>query len=320
MSELLTGLLPGPVAELYQRLLDAGQISLGDHPELDGSPELAELIAAGFARRRFVGTPSVVPVEPTIAVGQALIGVQRELLDRHRMVLRIREHMDILQRSYATGTDNHDAGIRIYTDPAEIGALSVELCMSAEREFSNLETPHYRRPPDARSAKVPPAEVLARGVRFRNIYAKRVLDLPFAGEVVRACAEGGWQLRVIHDLPMKMVLVDDRAALLPLDPTGMEGAALVRSPVIVAALRMYFDLLWDRALPLAGGTDEGKFTPVQQKVLRLMIGGMTDSAIARHLDVSERTVRRHISAALDVVGVDNRITATAIIVRDGLLG
>jgi DNA-binding NarL/FixJ family response regulator len=46
---------------------------------------------------------------------------------------------------------------------------------------------------------------------------------------------------------------------------------------------------------------------------------MTDAAIARHLDVSERTVRRHISAALDVLGVDNRITATAVAVREGWL-
>jgi hypothetical protein len=30
-------------------------------------------------------------------------------------------------------------------------------------------------------------------------------------------------------------------------------------------------------------------------------------------------VRRHISAALDQLGVDNRITATAMIVRDGWL-
>ena len=319
MSELLAGLLPGPAAELYQRLLSAGRMRVADHPDVAESPEIAELIDAGFARRRFVGEPVIVPVEPSRAVDQALISVQRKLLDQHRMVLRVREQMDILQRSYLANADEHDSAIRVYTDPAEIGALSVELCLSAEREFSNLETEHYRNPPDGRSAKVPPAEVLERGVRFRNIYARPVLDLPFAGEMTRRCADGGWQLRVLPALPMKMVLVDDRAALLPVDRTGMEGAVLVRSPVIVAALRMYFELLWDRALPLHDTGRETKFSATQRSVLRLMIGGMTDAAIARHLDVSERTVRRHISAALDIVGVDNRITATAVIVRDGWL-
>ncbi|GLZ35031.1 hypothetical protein Lesp02_72180 [Lentzea sp. NBRC 105346] len=317
MPEVLAGLLNGPAAELYQRLLSAGRLRIADHPELAGSPDLDELIDAGFARRRFVGEPVIVPVEPSRAVDQALISVQRRMLDQHRMIVRVREQMHELQRSYAAGADS-DA-VRVYTDPAEIGALSVELCLSAEREFSNLETEHYRNPPDGRSAKVPPAEVLDRGVRFRNIYSRPVLDLPFAGEMVRRCAEGGWQLRVLPELPMKMVLVDDRAALLPLDPTGMEGAVLVRAPVIVSALRMYFELLWNRALPLHDGGVESKFSPTQRGVLRLMIGGMTDAAIARHLDVSERTVRRHISAALELLGVDNRITATAVIVRDGWL-
>ncbi|WP_186763333.1 LuxR C-terminal-related transcriptional regulator [Lentzea tibetensis] len=319
MSELLAGLLRGPAAELYQRLLSTGPLRIAEHPELADSPEVEELVDAGFARRRFVGEPVIVPVEPSRAVDQALISMQRKLLDQHRTIVRVREQMDVLQRSYVANADEHDTAIRVYTDPAEIGALSVELCLSAEREFSNLETEHYRNPPDGRSAKVPPAEVLERGVRFRNIYARPVLDMPFAGEMIRRCAEGGWQLRVLPSLPMKMVLVDDRAALLPVDRTGMEGAVLVRAPVIVSALRMYFELLWGRALPLNDTGVESKFSAHQRGVLRLMISGMTDAAIARHLDVSERTVRRHISAALEFVGVDNRITATAIIVRDGWL-
>ena len=313
MTDLLAGLLAAPAAELYQRLLRAGQLPITD------SPEVEELVEAGFARKRFVGEPVIVPVEPSRAVDQALITVQRQLLDQHRMVVRVREQMQVLQKEFVANADRDDSTISVLTDPAEIGALSVELCLSAERDFANLETEHYRNPPDGRSAKVPPAAVLERGVQFRNIYSRPVLDLPFAGEMVRRCAEGGWQLRVLPELPMKMVLVDDRAALLPLDRTGMEGAVLVRAPVIVSALRMYFEMLWNNALPLHDSGVVSKFSAHQRTVLRLMIGGMTDAAIARHLDVSERTVRRHISAALDLLGVDNRITATAMIVRDGWL-
>jgi DNA-binding CsgD family transcriptional regulator len=208
------------------------------------------------------------------------------------------------------------ASVEVLTDPAEIGALSVELCMSAQRDVANLETAHFREPPDPRSAKVPPPEAVARGVRFRNIYARPVLDLPGSDEMVRRCIEGGWELRVLPELPMKMVLVDDRAALLPLDPTGVQGAALVRSPVIVAALRMFFELLWGRATGLGQGADP-RLTPVQSTVLRLMAGGLTDAAIGRQLGVSERTVRRHISAILDRLNVGNRITAAAVAVREG---
>jgi DNA-binding CsgD family transcriptional regulator len=205
----------------------------------------------------------------------------------------------------------------VLTEPAEIGALSVELCLSAEREFSNLETAHFRRPPDPRSAKLPPAEVVGRGVRFRNIYARPVLELAGADEMVRLCVAGGWELRVLPDLPMKMVLVDERAALLPLDPTGMEGAVLIRAPVILAMLRSYFELLWARAVPLRANGSSSRLTGPQGQVLRLMLSGMTDAAIARHLGTSERTVRRHVAALLEMLGVDNRIAAAVVAVREG---
>jgi hypothetical protein len=45
---------------------------------------------------------------------------------------------------------------------------------------------------------------------------------------------------------MKMKLADQTTALLPLTPTGTAGALVVRAPVIIAALREYFELLWER--------------------------------------------------------------------------
>jgi DNA-binding CsgD family transcriptional regulator len=318
VSHPLAGLLPAGAAEVYQRLLAAGKFVISDHPELAASAEMGSLIEAGFARERYVDEPAIVPVEPARAVENALLGAQRKLLDQQRLMVRAREHMDLLQRTYLVSAEVSDAAasIQIVTDPAEIGAMSVDLCMSAKQDVANLETAHFRRPPDPRSAKVPPPEVVARGVRFRNIYAKAVLDIPGSDEMVRRCIAGGWELRMVPEIPMKMVLIDDSAALLPLDPTGVGGAALVRSPVIVAAMRLFFELLWHRATPLGPGSD-GRLSPVHSTILRLMAGGLTDAAIGRQLGASERTVRRHIAAILELMSVDNRMTAVAVAVREG---
>src|SRR4029453_19010040 len=99
-------------------------------------------------------------------------------------------------------------------DPAEINTLSRDLSMSAQRSVLNLESGHLQRPPDPRRIKVPAPQLLARGVRFRNISARRMLDQPHAEELVRRSAEAGWELRVIRDLPCKMVVIDTSAALL----------------------------------------------------------------------------------------------------------
>jgi DNA-binding NarL/FixJ family response regulator len=79
---------------------------------------------------------------------------------------------------------------------------------------------------------------------------------------------------------------------------------------------MFFEMLWGRASPL-DGPESSKLPRVQGSVLRLMVAGLTDSAIGRQLGISERTVRRHISAVLELMGVDNRITAAAVAVREG---
>src|SRR5205823_4049173 len=138
-------------------------------------------------------------------------------------LIKAREEIEGLQRLFlasgSAGVDGHGA-VRILTEPKEIGALSSELCYSAKREVLSLETPHATRPRDVRTARLPPTAALERGVRFRNIYSRDMLELDYASELVRICSEGGWELRAVDELPTKMVLVDD-AALLPLGRTGM---------------------------------------------------------------------------------------------------
>jgi DNA-binding CsgD family transcriptional regulator len=313
----LTSVLSEQAAGLYERLIVSGGVSLVDHPDLPGTSEARELIAKGFARERYVDLPRLVPVDPVQAVDNAVLTKQRQILDQYQGLLRLRDEMQALQHVYRAALPADDLGdlVRVVTDRDEIGALSVELCLSARLDVASLETGNFTRPPDPRSARVPPAEVLGRGVRFRGIYARRALEVPGAAEMLRRSQDAGWQCRVYPELSMKLVLVDDRAALLPLGPTGMEGAVLVRAPVITSALRTYFDLLWSRAVSVDG--NPVKVPPEQDQVLRLVLTGMTDGAIARHMGISERTVRRHVQALLEVLGANNRVTLAVAAVREG---
>ena len=313
----LAAVLSGDAAELYERLVATGGLSLEEHPELSESVAAKDLMAKGFARERHVGASVLVPVEPSLVVDNAILMVQRQILDQHQRLVRLRDEMRVLQRTYLSSTRAFEGPqelVRVLTDRAEISALSVELCLSAQHDVASFETEHFTRAPDPKSARVPPAEVVERGVTFRNVYSRAALEIPGAATMVRSSMDGGWDCRVYPKLPMKMVLVDDRSALLPVDPTGMEGAVLVHAPVIVAALRMYFELVWSRATPLEAGAT--KLTPDQDRVLRLVITGMTDAAIARHLGISERTVRRHVGALLELLRAENRVALAAVAVRE----
>jgi DNA-binding CsgD family transcriptional regulator len=319
---VLEALLSAAAAELYQRLLVTGAFPLDD--PVRGSAPMRELIERGFAREdhtRTQGEPRIIPVEPYRAVENAVLTAQRRIAEEQAALIRVRDEIDPLQRAYRALLDapaDPHAGARVLTDPHEIGRVAGELQYEAKREVLNLETAHSRKPRSIENIKLPPADALERGVRFRNIYSRAVLELPHADELVRRSSAGGWELRVVDELPSKMVLVDD-TALLPLDQTGMSGALLVTSPVVVSVLRTLFELLWARGAPVGESADRsaGKLTETQQRVLRLLLTGMTDGAIARHLGVSERTVRRHVSTLLDILGVDNRVAAAVVALREG---
>lgn len=320
MKTGLTSVLSEPAARLYQRLIASGGFSLIEHPDLSASVEARELIEKGFARERYVDLPRLVPVEPIRAVDNAILTKQQQALDQYQALLRLREEMLAMQQIYRSvlATDEPRDLVRVVTDADEIGALSVELCLSAQHDVASLETGCFSRPPDPRSARALPTEVVERGVRFRNIYARAALEVPGAAEMLRTSLESGWQCRVCPQLPMRLVLVDECVALLPLGPTALSGAVLIRAPVIIAALRMYFELLWSRSVSVEGNL--AKVNPEQDQVLRLVLTGMTDGAIARHLGVSERTVRRHVQALLEALGATNRVTLAVAAVREGWVG
>jgi FixJ family two-component response regulator len=70
---------------------------------------------------------------------------------------------------------------------------------------------------------------------------------------------------------------------------------VVRAPVIIAALREYFELLWERATPLKASRSAApgdRLTPAQRAVLELMAEGLHDDAIAHRAGISTTTVRR----------------------------
>jgi DNA-binding NarL/FixJ family response regulator len=146
---------------------------------------------------------------------------------------------------------------------------------------------------------------------------------PVARRIIQACADAGEQARLLPRVPMKMKLADHATAMLPRTPTGTAGALIIKAPVIIAALREYFELLWDRATPLTAPQpppETGRLAPARQRVLELMAEGLQDGAIASRAGISITTVRRHITVILTRLGVSSRFAAGAAAQRRGLIG
>lgn len=318
---MLEGLLTPGAGALYDAMVRTGPLPLDD-PRAE-SPEMRELFDRGFVRRDYREDPVIAPMEPVRAVDHAILGAQQRLVEQQRQIVAARQQLDVLQAVYrAANGSGGDSAVEVLTDPRRIGSLSLELCLSAREEFLTFTTRHFKRKPDASTVMKLPEAVTERGVVLRNVYERAALEFDGAKEVVEASVAAGWTMRVAPELPMKMVIADRHSALVPLDPSGMEGALFVRSPPVVAALRMLFELVWSQAVAVHGPDSRPRhgLTPTQAKVLDLLATGMTDGAIARHLDVSERTVRRHVQGLLEALQADNRVAAVFAATRLGWLG
>ena len=75
----------------------------------------------------------------------------------------------------------------------------------------------------------------------------------------------------------------------------------------------------DALLRNLGKSVEGLLTPRQTEILQLVAEGLTNREIAQRLELSERTVDRHVSDTLTRIDVPSRAAATAFAITHGLI-
>ncbi|MEU4193047.1 helix-turn-helix domain-containing protein [Kribbella sp. NPDC026611] len=150
-----------------------------------------------------------------------------------------------------------------------------------------------------------------RRVPSRTIYDMATLSAP--GDLVAAQSAG---CRILRDVPLKLLVVDRRTALLPTAPDVV--VELGPSSLLDALLRL-FDLLWQQSVPLTGPIADGPLTLEDRQLLSLAAAGLTDQAIARRLGVAQRTVERRMQRILKALDATTRFQAGLRAGQRGLL-
>ncbi|WP_063770079.1 helix-turn-helix domain-containing protein [Streptacidiphilus melanogenes] len=216
--------------------------------------------------------------------------------------------------------------VEVVEGPAAITASLAELLAGAKEEVLAFDTPPYVTP-DATASRVE-RELLARGVRVRAVYASEVLAIPERAALLRDLVVAGELSRVLPRVPLKMVVIDRRDAVIPLS-TSSAGtrsiAALVHRSRLCDALVELFEASWQQATPVfsadAHETAEAHpdLTEAERALLHLLHAGLKDDAIGRQLGVSERTLRRRITDLLARLGATSRFQAGAQAIRRGWL-
>ncbi|GAA2023679.1 hypothetical protein GCM10009839_21670 [Catenulispora yoronensis] len=155
------------------------------------------------------------------------------------------------------------------------------------------------------------AELLGRGVRMRYICsAGRRHDaatLDYAGWLTRH----GGEIRTVAAMPLQMIVVDGKTAVVSLDPSSATASAAVLHDVGVDLMAALFETMWESATPLRGSRapEAVVLSELENEVLRFLAEGGTDEMIARRLGVSSRHIRRLANRLMQRLGARSRFEA-----------
>lgn len=259
-------------------------------------------------QEQFVASP------PDVALG-ALLLEREEQLKRARLQV---DQLASLYRRAATVADDPASLMEVVTGREAVMRYFTQLQSGSRSEIRLIDKPPYvANDPHANVALE--RELVSRGITFRAIYDSLGLETfhDMAGDVQDSVA-AGVEARVMPEAPLKLMLIDDRLAMIPMRnaPNEIEGVVVVRSSALLDALSVFFDQLWDRALPLilpddVGGVEISADTPTrdERRLLSLLTAGLPDEVIAKHLGVSHRTMQRRLRTLLDRLGAETRFQA-----------
>lgn len=166
------------------------------------------------------------------------------------------------------------------------------------------------------------ADAIDRGVHLRTVYLDSVRNDPATLAYADWLTSLGSEVRTAPTLPMRLLIVDRKIAIVPVDPHDTSAAAIeVVSEGIIAGLVALFRSVWRTAVPLGAPRrrDDRGLSAQDRQVLYFLAAGLTDEMIARRLAVSGRTVRRIASELLARLGARSRFQAGArAVARDWL--
>lgn len=288
---------------------------------------LAHLTAAGLVTRLISRPPRYVPAPPDVAV-DALVARRQEELERLRadareLAARVRQAPGRSPADLLEVLESGDA-IQQQLAQTQLGAREEVLIVDSPPYLQGRPLPNLEE-----------LQALRRGVSYRCVYEGPSLEFPGHFEQLVASVRAGEQARTLPVTAMKMQIVDRRVAIVPLslDPAETGVRLLVRASPLLEALVRCFESMWNQATPVAvlpddpagdvwevphaglresgesqGGNGSG-LSDRDRRLLSLMSAGMKDSAIARTLGVTQRTISRQVAALMAELGADTRFQA-----------
>jgi hypothetical protein len=329
-STSLLGVLGlGPVeASLYRALLRTPGLTVDAVADVVGdADERASRVAVDEVVGRLVRTGLVRRSGAELVASPPEQALERLIGDEHERLEAVRDQLAALRNLLPALEAEHRVARAPIGEHVQVEAIPSSAVPSVLRSLV-LESagdllwirPDQWRLEQGRAVDPWVQDLLREGRGSRVIYPARVLEE--APDAVRRRAELGEHVRVLGDVPGRLAVVGDVAALIPQRFDLADDVVLVvRQPALVTSVTLLFEGLWERALvvPGIGMDDPTEGDSSRRLLLDQMARGAKDEQIARALGLSLRTVRRRVADLREELGADSRFQAGVEAVRRGWL-
>jgi sugar-specific transcriptional regulator TrmB len=208
---------------------------------------LASLVEKGLASSRHGKVVEYAATPPNQAI-ERLIADHRELLAELEEAGT--EMAAKLEPAFSEGQGQTDPldYIEILRDQRAINERFNELQAGVENEILVFTKPPYATPPQE---TVTGLEV-SREHDARSVYELSIFDDEQAAEGVRRFMEAGEEARFCPELPLKLVIIDERIVMFGMeDPVAeSDGSTIlvVEHPALARVLKIAFDAVWSDGL------------------------------------------------------------------------
>lgn len=240
------------------------------------------------------------PTAPDVALKALSLRRQEELQQADHVI------QELQKKLVDQHPCKHEQIVELITSRKAMRLTHRQMMQSAQKEVVALSRPpmlitdftlsHEHEQSWQRKAK-------EKGIRLRNVVDSELLMLPNAMQFVQSDIEAGEETKLIPRLPIKMVLVDQNVALIPLNLEQSDSASLlIRSSALLNLLYEVFEDIWSRSAPISFprpdrieiGDMEAEEYEGFDPLLKLMAAGANDKKIISELKVSQSTLTRSI--------------------------
>ncbi|MFJ2606816.1 LuxR C-terminal-related transcriptional regulator [Streptomyces sp. NPDC091279] len=312
------GLTPAQ-ERVYQAVLNAPDLSadqLADQLALTVEEVMTAfdaLLALRILRRSHEDPGRVFAVDPMVGLRELLEREQSQLLESQRkiaasqtMVLRM------LGDRGARAEANPGDGVRQLVGVDEIQRRLERLSQDVLHSVMTFMPGGAQSGAALAAARHNDKRALDHGVAMRTIGLDSIRRDEETLSYARWLTDAGGEFRTMRELPPRMVIVDKRMALVPMDPTDTrKGALFITEAGLVASLVALFEQVWEVSTPLGADRhlDAESLSPQEKRLLLLIAQGCTDEYAAGKLFISARTARRLMASIMERLGARSRFEA-----------